>query len=263
MRALATIVAVAVASGCAWTSRVPGSRGRPGAGWIERAQRLPDTGRGWRVLRDDARGGQHWGTGRLVSLVRQVARATSPSRDAVPLVVGDISGPRGGQIPRHASHRAGRNVDLLFFARDALSNAPVLTPEFVRYDRDGSSVAGSLPLRFDTPRNWDLVESVVRADGVGVNRIFVAAWIERLLVENARARARPSWVIDRAELLMHQPGDSAAHDDHFHVRVACSPDERALGCGDWAPLWPWIDKDWEKGDSASADDATILASLGP
>ena len=259
-RTLGLLAALAL-EGCAWLSRTPGSRGRPAGGWISHAERLPDTGRGWRVLRDDARGGQHWGTARVVSMVRQVARSAAPSREVIPLVVGDISALRGGQVPHHASHRAGRDVDLLFFARDGVTNASVLTPEFVRYDRDGNSVAWPAPLRFDTPRNWDLVESVVRAEGVGVTRIFVATWLERLLVENARARARPAWVIDRAEQLMHQPGDSAPHDDHFHVRVLCTPDERTVGCVDGGPRWPWLDKDLDKGDSLSADDATLLTAL--
>jgi penicillin-insensitive murein endopeptidase len=259
-RSFALVVALAL-EGCASFSHLEGSRGRPNGGWVSRAVRLPDRGRGWQVLRDDAHGGQHWGTARVVSLVQQVARATSGPRNPVALVVGDLSAPRGGQVPRHASHRAGRDVDLLFFARDAVADAALLTPEFVRYDRDGNSVAWPTPLRFDAPRNWDLVEAVVRAEGVAVTRIFVAAWIEQLLVANARARARPGWVIERAEQLMHQPGDAAPHDDHFHVRVACSADERAAGCVDGAPMWPWLSKDWEKGDSLSADDATILAAL--
>ncbi len=257
---LALLVVLAV-EGCASLSPSRGSRGRPNAGWISHATRLPDRGRGWQVLRNDAQGGLHWGTSRVVSLVQQVARATTPSRGLIPLVVGDISALRGGQVPRHASHRAGRDVDLLFFARDGLSDVSLLTPEFVRYDRDGNSVQWPTPLRFDTSRNWDLVEAVVRAEGVGVTRIFVAAWIEQLLVTNARGRSRPAWVIDRAAELMHQPGDALPHDDHFHVRVACAPDERSAGCVDASPMWPWLSKDWEKGDSMSADDATILAAL--
>jgi penicillin-insensitive murein DD-endopeptidase len=238
-----------------------GSRGRPNSGWISHAERLRDRGRGWQVLRDDARGGQHWGTARIVSLVQQVARFSASSHGVVPLVVGDISALHGGQIPRHASHRAGRDVDLLFFARDGVTDASILTPEFVRYDREGNSVAWPTPLRFDTPRNWDLIEGVVRAEGVGVTRVFVASWLEQLLVANARSRARPAWVIDRAEQLMHQPGDALPHDDHFHVRVSCAPDERSAGCVDAAPMWPWLAKDWEKGDSVSADDDTVLAAL--
>jgi len=260
----APLLALLALSGCTSAlSRAPGSYGRPSSGWLIGAARLPDRGRTWRVLRDDALGGQHWGTHRVVSMVEQVAHGACPSRDAIPLTVGDCSGLRGGQIPHHASHRAGRDVDLLFFARDAVTNAPVLTPEFVRYDREGNSLLWPVPLRFDAPRNWSLVESVVQARGVGVMRVFVAAWIERLLLTHARSVGRPGWVVQRAESLMHQPGDAAPHDDHFHVRVACTPDERAAGCVDGGPMWTWLEKDWEKGDSAPADDETILAAMAP
>lgn len=263
-RLAAALLALASLTGCAATlSRAPGSYGRPSSGWLVGATRLADHGRGWRVLRDDAMGGQHFGTARIVSMVEQVARAASPSRDALPLTVGDISGPRGGQIPHHASHRVGRDVDLLFFTRDAATDAPLLTPEFVCYDREGCSVRWPVALRFDAARNWALVEAVTQARGVGVTRVFVAAWIERLLLAHARQAGRPAWVVDRADRLMHQPGDAAPHDDHFHVRVACTPDERALGCVDWGPMWPWLEKDWEKGDSAPADDEALLAAVAP
>lgn len=252
-------------TGCiAQLSRAPGSYGRPSGGWLVGSVRLADRGRGWRVLRDDTRGGQHWGTARIVSMVEQVARAVSgTSPQAIPLTVGDLSAMHGGQIPHHASHRVGRDVDLLFFARDAATEAPLLTPEFVRYDREGNSVRWPVALRFDTARNWALVEAIVQAREVGVTRIFVASWIERLLLAHARQTGRPSWLVERAERLMHQPGDSAPHDDHFHVRIACTPDERALGCVDGGPLWHWLEKDWEKGDSAPADDDALLAAVAP
>ena len=61
--------------------------------------------------------------------------------------------------------------------------------------------------------------------------------------------------------MLAQPGDSAPHDDHFHVRVACTPAERVLGCQDGGPLWPWLDKDWEKGDATPLDDDALLALM--
>lgn len=259
-RALFALVLHLVVTGCASTLR-EGSLGRPSNGWLARGRRLADQGRTWRVLRNDAQGGHHWGTARLVSMVEQVARASSPSRDALPLTVGDLSDVRGGQIPHHASHRTGRDVDLLFFTRDAATDTPLLTPEFVHYDRDGNSVRWPVALRFDTARNWSIVEGVLQARGVGVMRIFVAAWIRQLLLAWARAQGRPAGLIERAERTMHQPGDSAPHDDHFHVRVACTPEERVAGCVDWGPMWPWIEKDWDKGDSAPADDDTVLAAM--
>ena len=32
-----------------------------------------------------------------------------------------------------------------------------------------------------------------------------------------------------------QPGDSLPHDDHFHLRVACSPEEAQAGCSGGGP----------------------------
>jgi penicillin-insensitive murein DD-endopeptidase len=248
---------------CAYLSHTPASNGRPSSGWLQRATRFPDNGRTWRVLRNDAAGGQHWGTQRIVGMITQSARGAYNAQPGAALTVGDISAMHGGQIPHHASHRTGRDVDLLFFARDGLTNEPVLTPDFVHYDTEGNSVRYLTPLRFDVRRNWDLVEAVLRSNGVAVIRIFVATWIERLLLIHARQRAKPEWLISRAEQVMHQPGDAAPHDDHFHVRIACTPAERVAGCVDYGPLWPWTVKDWEKDDSVSADDDTVLAGLAP
>ncbi len=243
------------------TLRAEGSRGGPSKGWLAHGVRLPERGQGYTVLRTEPEGGQHWATERLVAMVRRVAGGLPRPAGEMPLVVGDMSGRGGGQIPRHQSHRCGRDVDLLFFTRDATTGASVLTPGFVRYDRNGASVAWPTPLRFDVERNWDLVERLVRDEPAGIVRIFIAAWIERLLLEYARAHDRAPWVVERAESLMVQPGDSLVHDDHLHVRVACTPGERARGCLDGGPLWPWLQKDWEKGDSAPASDDEVLAAL--
>ena len=35
-------------------------------------------------------------------------------------------------------------------------------------------------------------------------------------------------LLERAEAILHQPGDSAPHDDHLHVRIFCAEDDRAL-----------------------------------
>jgi penicillin-insensitive murein endopeptidase len=35
---------------------------------------------------------------------------------------------------------------------------------------------------------------------------------------------------------LKQPGDSARHDDHLHVRVYCTPSDRRLGCVDLGPM---------------------------
>jgi hypothetical protein len=43
-------------------------------------------------------------------------------------------------------------------------------------------------------------------------------------------------VIAKARLALKQPGDSARHDDHMHVRVYCSKGDREFGCVDMGPM---------------------------
>lgn len=258
------LVATLLLGGCAHLRAAPGggvSRGKPSGGWLAGGVRLPPRGAGYEVLRPPAEGGVHWGTARVVSLVQRVARALSAGGAA--LRVGDLSAERGGQIQRHRSHRNGRDVDLLFFARDEATRAAVPAPDFVRYGRDGRSVGREAPLRFDVERNWSLVEALLRDERAGVARIFVAGWLRRMLLDHARGAGKAAWLVDRAERVLLQPGDSLPHDDHFHVRVACTTQERYLGCVDGAPLWPWLHKDWEKDDAVANDDEAVLDLMEP
>lgn len=266
--ALLALLLAAWATGCAHLrasadDAAGGSRGKPSGGWLARGVHLPPRGVGYEVLRAPSAGGQHWGTARLVALVQRVSRSLAPGLGGVPLKVGDLSGARGGLIPRHHSHRNGRDVDLLFFARDEATGAPAPAPDFVRYNRAGLSVGRAPALRFDVERNWLLVEALLRDERAGVARVFVADWLRRLMLEHARARGKASWLIERAEKVLAQPGDSLPHDDHFHVRLACTTQERYLGCVDGAPLWHWMRKDWEKADAVPNDDEAVLALMEP
>ncbi|MEZ4405461.1 MAG: penicillin-insensitive murein endopeptidase [Polyangiales bacterium] len=240
-----------------------GSRGSPSSGWLSQGARLPERGYGFSVYRTESETGHLWGTARVVAMVRRAARAMMRDGSTVPLRVGDLSAPRGGRVERHHSHRNGRDVDLLFFAKDAATDLPVLTPGFVRYTAAGLSVGRATPMRFDTARNWKLVEVLLRDPDVAVIRIFCAAWIRRMLLDHARSVGAPAPLVERAERVLAQPGDSAPHDDHFHVRVACTPAERTLGCLDGGPLWSWLEKDWEKDDALPSDDESILAAMEP
>lgn len=257
---------VAGSPGCAPVFAAPqygGSRGSPSSGWLYRGARLPEYGRGFTVYRTEAQTGQLWGTSRLVTMVRRAARAMLRDGATVPLRVADLSGPRGGNVARHHSHRNGRDVDLLFFAKNAETGLPVLTPGFVRYDPHGESRFVTPRLRFDTARNWSLVAAVLQDPDVAVMRMFCAVWIRQMLLDYAHSIGAPAALIARAQRVLAQPGDSAPHDDHFHVRIACTPAERAQGCIDGGPLWAWLEKDWEKSDALPGDDDSILALMEP
>jgi hypothetical protein len=60
--------------------------------------------------------------------------------------------------------------------------------------------------------------------------------IARRLIEHAEQTGEPEAVIARARRTLKQPGDSARHDDHLHVRVYCSAADRAYGCVDIGPM---------------------------
>ena len=38
--------------------------------------------------------------------------------------------------------------------------------------------------------------------------------------------------ISRASEVLHQPSDAPPHDDHFHLRIRCTADERKADCVD-------------------------------
>ena len=52
-----------------------------------------------------------------------------------------------------------------------------------------------------------------------------------------------------------------AHDDHLHVRIACSPEEIQAGCSGGGPYWEWLppvpvsdELDQAQLDAIAADD---------
>ncbi len=241
---LRAALALAAASSCAMPSAlVPayqGSIGLPHAGFLVGGKELPKEGEGvrWRSAADS-----HFGVPRLIEAIEVAARDVAAQRPTgVPLFVGEISAKTGGRLPRHHSHRTGRDADLLFFMT-TLDGAPIAGAEFVKFGPDGLGVdASGRYVRFDVEREWLLLRSLLQNPRIHIEWIFVAAPLEALLVEHALARGEPPELVARAEKVLLQPGDSAPHDDHAHLRIACEPDEHARGCIDNGPAWPWLAK---------------------
>jgi penicillin-insensitive murein endopeptidase len=212
---------------------------------LTEAVELKESGPGF--VRYRPQGAYYWGTSELVSLVEQAAASVDQAfGGGPPLVVGDLSGKRGGRIERHQSHRTGRDVDLLFYVTTP-AGVPVRTPGFVKFGRDG--LAGVEPLRefvrFDVPRNWSLVKALVSSGTAPVQRIYVCRALEALLIDYALARVEDLTLVWRAQSVLAEPGDSTPHDDHFHLRVACTPERQVAGCGGGGPLWEWLPNPWQ------------------
>lgn len=217
---------------------VAGSIGTPSAGLLTHAAELPVSGDGFRRFRPG--NATHFGTDALVRTLIWASPRTRVRPDDPPLLVGDIAGRRGGKLPGHHSHRTGRDVDLLFFYVTP-GGAPIEAPGFVTVGADGMArTADGAFVRLDVPRSWALVKALLSSPHAEVAWLFVASHVEALLIEHARAAGEPDWLVWRAESVMHQPGDSTPHDDHFHLRVGCTADEAVAGCVSGGPDWPWL-----------------------
>lgn len=152
-----------------------------------------------------------FGTERLVRALEAAAAKVGGQ----PLGVGDLSRARGGSIaPLSRSHQSGRDADLAFYAlKGPLDDLEALRP-------------GEL----DVARQWRLVAALLEDPSIDVRWMFVSEPIRAaLLAEGERVKADPATLV-RARRVLHQPSDAPPHDDHLHLRIACSPDEAAAGC---------------------------------
>ncbi len=181
-----------------------------------------------------------YGTRELVELLTRAANVVGASVDGPPLVVGSLSDHDGGKLAGHKSHQTGRDVDILFYARDPAGKR---RQSVGFYDFDG---AGRCTHRrcegwtFDDQRNWWLVRTMVWSKRPVVQWIFVSNPLRERLLAYAERRGEHPEILRRARKVLTQPGNSSPHADHYHVRVYCSVEDKAAGCRDGGPRWDWV-----------------------
>ncbi len=177
-----------------------------------------------RALARTAKADTLWGTSELVALVRDVAAAVARQHGQVPLTVGNLSRRGGGDIGASVSHNSGRDADLAFYLLDARGKS-VRWHTMLHCDDSGvvQRPADARGFRFDTARNWALIRHLLSHPAVVVQWIFVAAPLRNMLLDHALRVGEPASLRERARRVLVQPSDSARHDDHFHVRIACPP----------------------------------------
>ena len=200
-------------------------------GRLRNPAQLPLDGLGFRSIRPNRNA--YYGTDDMIAgLMETAAALRQADPDMPPLAVGDISGPRGGRIAVHRSHRSGRDADLVFFWTDP-DGKPLPTEEFVRFNRRGRARYNGKPILFDTPRNWALVKALLSSQRLGerVKWLFVYAPLKKLLMEYAEREEGDLYILERAWQVLQQPdGRAGRHDNHFHLRINCSDSELADGC---------------------------------
>jgi penicillin-insensitive murein endopeptidase len=203
------------------------SVGSPARGWQLRAKQLRATP--YLVVKESS---QHavYGHPALVLMLQRTAKQMVQNVQAQPLVVGDLSSERGGPLYGHRSHQSGRDADVGFFALDT-KGEPARLERFVTYDALGRANDRS-GLVFDDYRNWLMVLTWMKDERAGIKYVFVASHLRRRLLEFARSRSAYAKYADEAAKFLLQPRNASAHDDHFHVRIACPKRHEGL-CKDY------------------------------
>jgi len=177
------------------------------AGGVE----LPPDGPTWQVMRPSR--GRAWGHPRMIAFLEQLAAHVPTEADWPGLLVGDIGQPRGGpMLTGHASHQIGLDADIWL--------TPMPDRRLTTEERDNLAATDMVApggLAVDSA-NWrpaaaKLLEAAAR--GPGVERIFVNPAIKRELCREAGP--------DRGWLRLIRP--FWGHNYHFHVRLACPPDD--------------------------------------
>jgi penicillin-insensitive murein endopeptidase len=211
------------------------SVGKASKGYLVDGARLPDSGDGFTTRDVWKARGNRYGTDELVDLVTNVARRMSKHVKETRLVVADLSGVGGtGGNEFHRSHQSGRDVDLLYYMR-APDGSPFEPDAMHEFGPSGVARDGS-GIKVDVPRTWLLVKELVDAPEAPVQYVFMYEPLAQMLLEHAQKIGEPADLIARARMMLKQPGDSAKHDDHMHVRVYCSESDKQYGCVDYGPM---------------------------
>lgn len=233
-----------------------GTIGVPHSGVQTDAVELPRRGKGFARYRPYS--DHYWGQPRLIAAVeRAAAKVHDEFPGGKPLLLGDLSARDGGKIPGHRSHRTGRDIDLLWYVTTP-SGAPVVSPGFIKLSGDGLAQVGEDFYALDVPRQWALIKALIQDPEASVQWMFCSLPVEALLIDYARAKGEPDALVWYAETVLQQPGDSAPHDDHIHMRFACSEAEAIRGCVGGGPYWEFLPG---KPSPALSDDEVIAMAL--
>ena len=95
----------------------------------------------------------------------------------------------------------------------------------------------------------------------GTHLTGVRTALTRTINDYARAKGEPDALLWYAETVLHQPRDSAPHDDHIHMRFACSEAEAVRGCIGGGPYWEFLPG--EETPEPSDDELLAMALAEP
>jgi penicillin-insensitive murein endopeptidase len=218
-------------------------------GALRRGRKLPDEGPGFVVPNLWKVRGANYGTDEIVSAIMRAAKRVAKELPGGTLGVADIAMKGGGESKLHRSHENGHDADLIYYALDEEGQPIAPVSAMPRYgaglrSQKARPTPGVLfeeftPRKFDVRRNWALVRALLEDPEIEIQFLFIHSRLRHVLLQHAKDRRENGELVERAEAVLKQPGDTLPHDDHLHLRIYCSPNDRALGCRDGGPLRWW------------------------
>ena len=199
-------------------------------GFLVSPAEVPVAGPHHRILERIAPRNARFTTDEMRDLLLCAAAAVAKDHPKAVLGVGNLSRAAGGDTPWSVSHNNGRDADLAFYARTT-HGAPIVPDHLYDFGRDLTATAKETTLVFDVAANWSLVKGLVQCEQrAHIEFLFAAAWLERSMLQFARAKGEEPELLARAAALLHQPRKAANHADHLHIRIGCAADDLSEGC---------------------------------
>jgi penicillin-insensitive murein endopeptidase len=193
-----------------------------------------------RILPTQAARDLAYGARPLIDTFTDAAARLSERHPGTQLLLGNIGRQGGGDIPYSVSHNSGRDADIAFIATNPFG-WQTLPQTLLHFNANLASVEHAGFYRFDVPRNAALIEALFASPHSQVQHLFIASHLKRHLLAFWRKHPPTKGAaIADLEAVLSQPSDSAAHDDHLHIRVACSAADICHGCVNTGTHRPWM-----------------------
>jgi penicillin-insensitive murein endopeptidase len=199
------------------------------------ASKIPMNGPSIAILGDHRDRHRGYTTKAMADLLTQTALSFRREHQRR-VMLGDLSSKEGGKISGHKSHQNGLDVDIALFYLNK-KGKPTEATAFVSLNESG--VSKDKKLSFDALATWHFVLMLLEHPEVQVQYIFLYEPLCALVLEAGKAQGASNDLLERVDLILRQPKDASAHDDHMHLRIYCPKTEENL-CIQTGPTWSFI-----------------------
>ncbi|MBL7556216.1 MAG: penicillin-insensitive murein endopeptidase [Bdellovibrionaceae bacterium] len=157
----------------------------------------------------------HYGTYDIIDLMVNIGEWVRQNVPGLPISVSDVSGPKGGQLGRHSSHRTGMDVDIAYLTKN-----PKMT--FMNLDANVPKGAYTHP-DFNAADQWRLIKAAhefAPIEVIYVNRRIKQEMCRQALIagdlkSNTDTQSLAASILTKLIVIDNN------HGNHWHVRLDC------------------------------------------